>query len=138
MIELIQFPWSPYCIVQRRILEYSGTRFKVVNISNVDRTLVWKVTQERYYQVPVVRNGKTVVFETGGMVTDVRALLFVSLAAAVTGFLVGGFYPLGLSRFGTAHPALVTWAMAVNTGFTVCGSLIAIDFPPDGGLVDGQ
>ncbi|MDB6019685.1 MAG: hypothetical protein JWR19_4174, partial [Pedosphaera sp.] len=22
MIELIQFPWSPFCIVQRRILEY--------------------------------------------------------------------------------------------------------------------
>ena len=31
MIELVQFPWSPYCIVQRRILEYAGTRFKVVN-----------------------------------------------------------------------------------------------------------
>ncbi|HAM71947.1 MAG TPA: glutathione S-transferase family protein [Verrucomicrobiales bacterium] len=65
MIELIQFPWSPYCIVQRRILEFSGTPFRVVNVPNGDRSLVWKLTQERYYQVPVVRNGRTVVFETG-------------------------------------------------------------------------
>ena len=24
MIELIQIPWSPFCIVQRRILEFAG------------------------------------------------------------------------------------------------------------------
>ena len=34
MIELIQFPWSPFCIVQRRILEFSGVRFKITNIPN--------------------------------------------------------------------------------------------------------
>ena len=65
MIELIQFPWSPYCIVQRRILEYSGVPFKVVNVPNGDRSLVWKVTKQRYYQVPVLRRGTTVLFETG-------------------------------------------------------------------------
>jgi glutathione S-transferase len=64
MIELIQFPWSPYCIVQRRILEFSGTKFKVVNIPNGDRSLIWRLTKQRYYQVPVVRDGRTVVFET--------------------------------------------------------------------------
>jgi glutathione S-transferase len=63
MLELIQFPWSPYCIVQRRILEYSGAKFKVTNIPNGDRALVWKVTRQRYYQVPVVRDGREVVFE---------------------------------------------------------------------------
>src|ERR1041385_6603897 len=52
MLELIQFPWSPFCIVQRRILEYSGARFKITNIPNGDRSLVWKVTRQRYYQVP--------------------------------------------------------------------------------------
>ena len=36
MIELIQFPWSPFCIVQRRILEFSGTKFKITNIPNGD------------------------------------------------------------------------------------------------------
>ena len=65
MIELIQFPYSPYCIVQRRILEYSGKRFKITNIENGDRSLIWKLTKERYYQVPVLSDGKQVLFETG-------------------------------------------------------------------------
>ena len=65
MIELIQFPWSPYCIVQRRILEFSGARFKVINIPSGDRALVWRLTRERYYGVPVVRDGKSVIFEVG-------------------------------------------------------------------------
>ncbi len=65
MIELIQFPWSPFCIVQRRILEFSGVRFKTTNIPNTDRSLVWKLTRQRYYQVPVIRDGRQVVFETG-------------------------------------------------------------------------
>lgn len=65
MIELIQFPWSPFCIVQRRILEYSGTRFKIINIQNGDRSLVWKLTKGRYYSVPVIRDCHTVVFEVG-------------------------------------------------------------------------
>src|SRR6267142_2331479 len=45
MIELIQFPWSPFCIVQRRILEYAGARFKICNIPNGDRSLVWKLAK---------------------------------------------------------------------------------------------
>jgi len=64
MMRLIQIPYSPYCIVQRRILEYSGVRFAVENIPNGDRSLVWKLTKERYYQVPVLVDGKTLVFET--------------------------------------------------------------------------
>ena len=63
MIQLIQFPWSPFCIVQRRILEFSGTNFKIVNIPNGDRSLVWRLTRERYYGVPIIRDGKSVVFE---------------------------------------------------------------------------
>ncbi|PWU12933.1 MAG: hypothetical protein C5B50_20490 [Verrucomicrobia bacterium] len=65
MIELIQFPWSPFCIVQRRILEFSGAKFKIINIPNGDRTLVWRLTKQRYYQVPVIRDGKAVIFEVG-------------------------------------------------------------------------
>jgi glutathione S-transferase len=64
MIELIQFPWSPFCLVQRRILEYAGAKFKIVNIPNGDRSLIWKLTRERYYQVPIIKDGKTIVFET--------------------------------------------------------------------------
>jgi glutathione S-transferase len=63
MIELIQFPWSPFCIVQRRILEFSGKRFKLTNIPNGDRARVWRLTRERYYGVPVIRDGKKVIFE---------------------------------------------------------------------------
>ncbi len=64
MIELIQFPWSPFCIVQRRILEYSGAPFKITNLPLTgDRSLIWKLTRERYYGVPIIRDGRTVVFE---------------------------------------------------------------------------
>jgi glutathione S-transferase len=65
MFELIQFPWSPFCVVQRRILEYAGVRHRLVNISSVDRTLVWRWTRQRYYQVPILKDGKAVIFETG-------------------------------------------------------------------------
>lgn len=63
MIELIQFPWSPFCIVQRRILEFSGAPFKITNIPSTDRSLVWRLTKERYYGVPIIKDGKNVVFE---------------------------------------------------------------------------
>ena len=65
MIELIQFPWSPFCIVQRRILEFSGTKFKITNIPNGDRSLIWRLTRERYYGVPIISDGKAVIFEIG-------------------------------------------------------------------------
>lgn len=64
MIELIQFPWSPFCLVQTRILEYAGAPFKTLNIPSTNRSLVWKLSRQRYYQVPVLREGRTVVFET--------------------------------------------------------------------------
>jgi glutathione S-transferase len=63
MIELIQFPWSPFCLVQRRILEFSGASFKITNIPSQDRSLVWKITRQRYYGVPTIRDGKNVIFE---------------------------------------------------------------------------
>jgi len=64
MIELIQFAWSPFCLVQRRMLEYSGNPFRIRGVSCVDRSLVWRLTRQRYYQVPIIRDGSMVVFET--------------------------------------------------------------------------
>ena len=65
MIELIQIPWSPFCIVQRRILEFSKIRFKTTNLPRTgDRSLIWKLTRERYYAVPVIQDGADVLFET--------------------------------------------------------------------------
>jgi len=63
MIELIQVPCSAFCIVQRRILEFSGAPFKITNIPNQDRSLIWKLTKQRYYGVPIIRDGKNVIFE---------------------------------------------------------------------------
>jgi glutathione S-transferase len=64
MIELYQLPWSPYCLVQSRILEYAGARFKTINVPYADRSVIWRLTRERYYAVPILRDGKTVLFET--------------------------------------------------------------------------
>lgn len=64
MIELIQIPWSPYCLVQKRILEFSGVAHRVTNVPPSDRSLVWKLTKQRYYQVPVIKDGRNVLFET--------------------------------------------------------------------------
>ena len=64
MLELYQFEWSPYCLVQRRILEYSRTPFKPVNVSTADRSVIWKLTRKRYYQLPVLKDGRNVLFET--------------------------------------------------------------------------
>ena len=63
MIELIQFPWSPYCIVIRRILEFSGVLFKTTQIPVGDHSLVWELTNERYYKVPLLRDGRQVIYE---------------------------------------------------------------------------
>jgi len=65
MIELIQFPWSPFCLIQRRILEFSGARFRIIDIPNNERSLVWKLTRQRYYGVPIIRDGRSVLFEVG-------------------------------------------------------------------------
>ena len=53
-------------MVQRRILEFAGAAFKITNIPNGDRTLVWKLTRQRYYGVPIIKDGRDVMFETGG------------------------------------------------------------------------
>jgi glutathione S-transferase len=64
-MQLLQVPWSPYCLVLKRILDFSGAHYELVDIPCTDRSLVWKVTRQRYYQVPVLRDGKNTLFETG-------------------------------------------------------------------------
>lgn len=79
MIELVQFPFSPFCIVQRRILEFSGAPFKITNIPVNDRSLVWKLTGEQYYGVPIVRDGSRAVFESGDDSQDIAKYLDAKL-----------------------------------------------------------
>ncbi|MBN2507861.1 MAG: glutathione S-transferase family protein [Verrucomicrobia bacterium] len=64
MLELIQIPWCTFCLVQRRILDFSGAPHRLVDIPPSDRSLVWRRTRQRYYQVPVLRHGRSVIFET--------------------------------------------------------------------------
>lgn len=71
MIELIQFPWSPFCLVQRRILKFSGAKFKTTNLPRTgDRSRIWKLTKEQYYAVPILKDGAKVIFESGDDTQD--------------------------------------------------------------------
>lgn len=65
MILFYQFAWSPYCLVTRRILEFGRIRFRTVEVPARDRSVIWRLTRERYYQVPVIKDGRQVLFETG-------------------------------------------------------------------------
>lgn len=76
MIELLQFPWSPFCLVQRRVLEFSGISFKITNLPRTgDRSLIWKLTKEKYYAVPILKDGGKVVFESGEDTQDIGKYL---------------------------------------------------------------
>ncbi len=81
MIELVQAPWSPFCIVQRRILEFSGAKFKITNLPKAygDRSLVWKLTKGKYYAVPVIRDGAKVIYESGDDTQDIARHLDAKL-----------------------------------------------------------
>ncbi len=64
MIELIQFPWSPFCLVQQSILKFSACRSKSPTC-RAPATARSSGSSPRnvYYGVPIIRDGKTVVFE---------------------------------------------------------------------------
>lgn len=63
MIILIQFPWSPFCITIRRILERHAIPHRLKNIPNHDRTSVIRATKGRGYTVPCIVDGKTAVVD---------------------------------------------------------------------------
>jgi len=63
MIHLFELEWSPFCLVQRRMLEYASVPFRSVRVPVDDRTRIWRLTKERYYQVPVLKDASHVLFE---------------------------------------------------------------------------
>ena len=73
-MELIQIPWSPFCLVQRRILEFARAKFKITSLPGSDRSLVWKLTKEKYYAVPVIKDGAKVIFESGDDTQDIAKI----------------------------------------------------------------
>lgn len=64
MIQLYGVEYSPFVIVQRRILKFGQIPYKNVNVPYHDRSIIWKLTKQRYYQVPVLKDGRQVLFET--------------------------------------------------------------------------
>lgn len=61
MITLIQFPWSPFCISIRRIMERHRIPHRIQNISSQDRDPIIRATKGRAYTVPCIIDGKTAV-----------------------------------------------------------------------------
>jgi glutathione S-transferase len=61
MITLIQFPWSPFCITVRHILERNHIPFRIRNIQYHDRAAIVKATDGRGHTVPCLLDGKKAV-----------------------------------------------------------------------------
>ncbi|MBI4859879.1 MAG: hypothetical protein HY815_06400 [Candidatus Riflebacteria bacterium] len=60
-----------------------------------------------------------------GSSTAVRMGVCCGLLAPI-GFSMGMFLPLGLRLVGTHHEASVAWALGINSGFTVLGSVVSL------------
>lgn len=63
-LNLIQFPWSTYCMVTREILRFGQIEHQVTNIPPLDRSLPWKLSGERSYRVPLLVDGDEVIVES--------------------------------------------------------------------------
>ncbi|WHZ17712.1 MAG: hypothetical protein OJF52_004565 [Nitrospira sp.] len=61
MLTLIQFPWSPFCITVRHILERNGIPFRVRNIPYHERDSIIRATKGRGHSVPCIVDGKRAV-----------------------------------------------------------------------------
>jgi glutathione S-transferase len=58
MLTLIQFPWSPFCITIRRILERHHIPFRLRNIAYHERTEIITATKGRGHTDPCLIDGK--------------------------------------------------------------------------------
>jgi glutathione S-transferase len=63
-IELYEIEHSPYCIPVRRVFEALGVPFTRVAVPNWDRSEIIELTQGASYEVPVLKNGNEVIWET--------------------------------------------------------------------------
>lgn len=61
MLTLIQFPWSPFCITVRHILEQHSIRFRLRNFPFHERASIIRATNGRGYTVPCVVDGKNAI-----------------------------------------------------------------------------
>lgn len=58
MLTLIQFPWSPFCITVRHILERHGILFRLRNIPYHERASIIQATNGRGHTVPCLVDEK--------------------------------------------------------------------------------
>ncbi len=62
MITLIQFPWSPFCVTVRRILQRHQIAHRIRNIApDTGRGAVIRATKGRGYTVPCLVDGQTAI-----------------------------------------------------------------------------
>ncbi len=72
-VTIYQLEHSPYCIPITAALRAVGVKFRTVQVSYGDRTELFRLTGGAYHQVPVLVDGRTVVYETAGDSRDVAA-----------------------------------------------------------------
>ena len=63
MIKLIQFPWSTFCIVARRVAQFGDVPLQIVDIPPLDRSLAWTLSGGKSYRVPLLDDEGRVVIE---------------------------------------------------------------------------
>ncbi len=64
MLTLIQFPWSPFCITVRHILEQRGIPFRLRNIPYHERASIIQATKGYGHTVPCIVDGKRAICDT--------------------------------------------------------------------------
>jgi glutathione S-transferase len=62
-MNLIQLPFSPFCISIRRMLDWAGAAYRVTDVTYADRRAVVAATRGAYYQVPVLVDGRKTVWD---------------------------------------------------------------------------
>lgn len=63
MITLYQHPVSPFCITAEAILKFAKAKYRVVNLPYSDRRMIVKKSKGQYYKIPLLEDGKTVVWD---------------------------------------------------------------------------
>ncbi len=61
MLTLIQFPWSPFCITVRHILERNGIPFRLRNLPYHERSSIIRATNGHGHTVPCLVDGKDAI-----------------------------------------------------------------------------
>ncbi|BCA56808.1 hypothetical protein W02_39480 [Nitrospira sp. KM1] len=63
MITLYHHPVSPFCITIRMILCYAKAEHRVVDLPYSDRRVIIEKTGGNYYKIPIIEDGKTIVWD---------------------------------------------------------------------------